>query len=127
MPTRRHVLGTAIAASAFPSIAKAASSRVLKFIPQSDLTVIDPIWSTVYTARNHGYLVFDTLFGMDAQYRIQPQMAGAVKIEDDGRSWELTLRNGLMFHDGEKVLARDCVASINSLTCSRSAAVTSRV
>ncbi|MEA2771729.1 MAG: peptide/nickel transport system substrate-binding protein [Acetobacteraceae bacterium] len=66
MPTRRRVLQSSLAALALPSIAKAASARVLKFIPQSDLAVIDPIWSTAYNARNHGYMVFDTLFGMDA-------------------------------------------------------------
>lgn len=112
MTTRRQLLGAPLAALALPSLAKAASSRVLKFIPQSDLTVIDPIWSTAYTARNHGYLVFDTLFGMDADYNIQPQMVAGVKIEDDGRRWDLVLRDGLQFHDGQKVLARDCVASI---------------
>ncbi|HBK05597.1 MAG TPA: ABC transporter substrate-binding protein [Acetobacteraceae bacterium] len=112
MPTRRHFLGASAAALALPSVAKAAADRVLTFIPQSDLSVIDPIWSTAYIARNHGYLVFDTLFGMDAQYRIQPQMVGAVKVEDNGRRWDLILRDGLLFHDGEKVMARDCVASI---------------
>ncbi|MDB5401872.1 MAG: transporter substrate-binding protein [Rhodopila sp.] len=112
MPTRRRVLQSSLAALALPSIAKAASARVLKFIPQSDLAVIDPIWSTAYNARNHGYMVFDTLFGMDAQFRIQPQMVGGVQTEEDGHRWDLTLRDGLLFHDGEKVLARDCVASI---------------
>jgi peptide/nickel transport system substrate-binding protein len=38
-------------------------------------------------------------------------VAGHV-IEDGGRRWTLTLRDRLMFHDGEKVLARDCVASV---------------
>ncbi|MDR3532864.1 MAG: ABC transporter substrate-binding protein [Rhodopila sp.] len=110
--TRRQFLGASTAAMALPSLARAASGRVLKFIPQSDLTVIDPVWTTAYNTRNHGYMVFDTLFGMDAQYRIQPQMVGAVRIEDDGKRWEVVLRDGLVFHDGEKVLARDCVASI---------------
>jgi peptide/nickel transport system substrate-binding protein len=66
VPSRRQILGGSFAALALPSIVKAASTRVLKFIPQSDLAVIDPIWSTAYNARNHGYMVFDTLFGMDA-------------------------------------------------------------
>jgi peptide/nickel transport system substrate-binding protein len=97
---------------ALPAVARAASSRVLTFIPQSDLTVIDPIWSTTYLARNHGYMVFDTLFGMDSDYRIQPQMLTGVTIDNDGKLWKLTLRDGLLFHDGEPVRARDCVASI---------------
>jgi peptide/nickel transport system substrate-binding protein len=112
MLTRRRFAGTSVVALAAPSLTKAEPSRVLKFIPQSDLAVIDPIWSTAYNSRNHGYMVFDTLFGMDGQYSIQPQMVGGVRVEDDGRRWDLTLRDGLLFHDGEPVLARDCVASI---------------
>lgn len=112
MPTRRQFLGATAAALALPSLAKAETARVLKFIPQSDLTVIDPIWSTVYVSRNHGYMVFDTLFGMDGSYRIQPQMVGEVRLDDDKKRWDLILRDGLRFHDGEPVRARDCVASI---------------
>lgn len=109
MLTRRQALASALA---LPSVVRAETSRVLKFIPQSDLAVIDPIWSTAYNSRNHGYMVFDTLFGMDARYQIQPQMLAGFTVEDDGRRWNLTLRDGLLFHDGQKVLARDCVASI---------------
>jgi peptide/nickel transport system substrate-binding protein len=84
----------------------------LKFIPQSDLTILDPIVTTVYTARNHGMMVFDTLFGMDSAYKMQPQMLDGFTVEEDGLRWKLTLRDGLLWHDGERVLARDCVASI---------------
>ncbi len=114
MPTRRQMLTAAITLPvlARPAIVRAEAASVLKFIPQSDVSVIDPIWSTAYNSRNHGYLVFDTLFGMDSQYRIQPQMVGGVTTSADGRQWDLTLRDGLLFHDGAKVLARDCVASI---------------
>ncbi len=112
MLRRRHVLGAPIAALAVPSIARARSDRVLTFIPQSDLAIIDPIWSTAYNTRNHAYMVFDSLFGTDRQYRIQPQMVAGVRVEDDGLCWDLTLRDGLLFHTGEPVLGRDCVASI---------------
>ena len=95
-----------------PSIARAETSRVLKFIPQSDVTVIDPIWTTAYNTRNHAFMVFDTLFGMDSGYRFQPQMLEGFTTEADGKLWRLTLRTGLRFHDGSPVLARDCVASI---------------
>ena len=106
---RRALLAAALAA---PSLARAESSRVLKFIPQSDLAVLDPIWATVYVAGAHGMMVFDTLYGMDGAYQPQPQMAEGHTIEDDGKTWSITLRPGLAWHDGEKVLARDCAASI---------------
>src|ERR1019366_7944045 len=102
-------LGAALAA---PAIARGAAAAPLKFIPQSDLTILDPIINTVYTVRNHGYMVFDTLFGTDSNTQMQPQMLEGFSVEDDGKRWKLKLRDGLLWHDGEKVLARDCVASI---------------
>ncbi len=110
----RAAIGAAIGAAtlAAPSISRGAAAAPLKFIPQSDLTILDPVINTVYTVRNHGYMVFDTLFGMDANYQIQPQMLASYSVEDNGLRWKLTLRDGLFWHDGEKVLARDCVASI---------------
>ena len=112
MIRRRAFTAGAAAILAAPAISRAAANAPLKFIPQSDLTIIDPIVTTVYTARNHGFMVFDTLFGMDSNYRMQPQMLDRVETEDDGKRWKLRLREGLLWHDGEKVTARDCVASI---------------
>ncbi len=109
---RRHFLAGSAATLAMPAIARAQGSRVLKFIPQSDVTILDPIWTTAYVTRNHGFMIFDTLYGIDNQYRAQPQMVAGHTVENDGTVWRLTLRDGLKWHDGERVLARDCVASI---------------
>src|ERR1700739_4205009 len=109
---RRAFLAASAASLALPSISRAQGARVLKFIPQSDVTVLDPIWTTAYVTRNHGFMIFDTLYGVDNQYKAQPQMLEGFTLENDGKLWNLTLRDGLLWHDGEKVLARDCVASI---------------
>ena len=95
-----------------PYISRAAGTNVLKFIPQADLATLDPVWTTAYVTRNHGLLVFDTLFGVDGAFQAQPQMVGGVETSPDGKQWTLTLRDGLKFHDGSPVLGRDCVASI---------------
>ncbi len=109
---RRGFLAGSAAALAAPAVARAAGPRVLRFIPQADLTVLDPVWTTAYVTRNHGFAVFDTLYGVDSQFRPSPQMvAGAVRSAND-MEWRLGLRPGLTFHDGAAVLARDCVASI---------------
>lgn len=110
---RRTLLGAAAAATvARPGLARAATASTLRFVPQSDLTVLDPIATTAYVTRNHGYLVFDTLFGQDAQYKPTLQMLEAAGTDQDGLRWTLRLRSGLLFHDGTPVLARDCAASI---------------
>jgi len=109
---RRTLLAAAASALAAPRIVRAQSQRELRFIPQSDVTALDPVWTSVYVTRNHAYMVFDTLYGQDSAFRAQPQMVEGAATEQDGKLWKLSLRDGLMFHDGTKVLARDCVASI---------------
>ena len=113
---RRTLFGLAAAAAAGslarPSLARAQSANVLRFIPQADLNSLDPMWIPAINVRTHGYMVFDTLYGMDSQYRAVPQMVEGAKTENDGKLWSLTLRPGLVFHDGTPVLARDAVASI---------------
>lgn len=81
-------------------------------VPQANLTSLDPIWTTANITRNHGYMVYDTLYGMDAAFRPQPQMAEGHAVEQDGRRVTVTLRSGLRFHDAEAVRAADCVASL---------------
>ncbi len=109
---RRTFIAAAAASLAAPAIAQPANSRLLRFIPQADLTVLDPMWTTAYVTRNHAFMVFDTLFGQDSQYRPSPQMLAGFNTDDDGKTWTLALRSGLKFHDGEPVRARDCVASL---------------
>ena len=87
---------------------------MLRFVPQADLAVLDPIWTTAYQSRDHAFLVFDTLFGQDAGFAPRLQMLEAAGTEAAGLVWTLRLRPGLVFHDGTPVLARDCVASIRA-------------
>lgn len=116
MITRRSLMaGTAGAAAlsiAAPRLSSAQNARVLKFVPQADLALLDPVQSTGLVIRHHALMVFDTLYGVDEQLRPHPQMAEGHVVENDGLLWRITLRSGLKFHDGEPVRARDCVASI---------------
>jgi peptide/nickel transport system substrate-binding protein len=115
MMQRRTMLGATAAgvvSLALPRIAAAQRQRVLKFVPQADLAILDPVWTSATITRNHGYLVFDTLYGTDADYRIRPQMVEGHTVERDGTLWRLTLREGLRFHDGEPVRAQDVVPSL---------------
>jgi peptide/nickel transport system substrate-binding protein len=86
--------------------------KTLRFIPQADLRSIDPIWTTAYVTRNFGYLVFDTLFALDKDFKPQPQMVDRWTVSDDKLSYRFTLRDGLKWHDGQPVRAADCVASL---------------
>jgi len=114
---RRTLLTTgaaAGAAGALPrfAIAQPAQNRVLKMVPQANLTSLDPIWTTANITRNHGHMIYDTLYGVDANFQPQPQMAAGHVLEDDGKLVIITLRDGLRFHDGVPVRAQDVVPSI---------------
>src|SRR5277367_5073404 len=112
---RRMVLKSAAAvaaALAAPNLAGAQPAKVLKFVPQGDLALLDPVQTSLYVVRNHALLVFDTLYGVDAEWRVHPQMVEGHVVENDGRTWKLTLREGLKFHDDSPVLARDVAASV---------------
>ncbi|MCB4824470.1 ABC transporter substrate-binding protein [Roseicella aerolata] len=97
---------------AAPPIVRADETRLLRFVPYADVAIIDPIWSTNYATRTHAHLVFETLYGVDEDLVPRPQMVAGHVVEADGTLWRLTLREGLRFHDGTPVLARDCVASL---------------
>ncbi len=85
---------------------------IIRFVPQADLSSIDPVWTTATVAFNHGMMVYDSLYGIDDKLQPQPQMVSGHQTSDDGLSWTFTLRDGLRFHDDEPVRAADCVASI---------------
>jgi peptide/nickel transport system substrate-binding protein len=95
-----------------PALAQGAAARTLRFVPQANLTSPDPVWTTANVSRNHAYLVWDTLYGLDTELQPSPQMCAGHEVSDDGLGWRFTLREGLAFHDGEPVRASDCVASI---------------
>jgi ABC-type transport system substrate-binding protein len=94
------------------SLAQVNRANTLKMVPQANLTSLDPIWTTANITRNYGFMVYDTLYGLDGQYRVQPQMAAGHEEADDGRSVTITLRDGLKWHDGAPVRAADCAASV---------------
>ncbi|HXJ82589.1 MAG TPA: ABC transporter substrate-binding protein [Candidatus Methylomirabilis sp.] len=108
-PTRLLLLAcAALALSAAP----ASAETTLRVVMHSDLKIVDPIWTTAYIARNHGYMIYDTLFAMDAKGDIRPQMVDKFELSPDKLTYTMTLRDGLVWHDGKPVTAEDCVASI---------------
>jgi peptide/nickel transport system substrate-binding protein len=101
-----------VAGFALGARAAVADTKTLRFVAQSDLRVLDPIWTTAYITRNHGYMVFDTLFALDSRFRPHPQMVGDYEISPDKLVYSFVLRDGLKFHDGQSVRGADCTASL---------------
>jgi len=90
----------------------AQTGKVIKMIPGGDLKIIDPIQNASYISRNHGYMVYDTLFSVDSKGQVKPQMIDTYTLSPDKKTYTFTLRQGLKWHDGAPVTAADCVASI---------------
>ena len=109
---RNLLLGTMASPLVLSGAASAQNRRVIRAVPIGDLRILDPIWTTAYITRNHGYLVWDTLFGLDENDVPQPQMVESHDVGADGLTLTFTLRPGLLWHDGAPVRAADCVASI---------------
>jgi peptide/nickel transport system substrate-binding protein len=103
----------ALAASALLASGAAwAQTNVLRVVPHSNLAILDPIWTTAYMSRNHGYMVYDTLFGTDENAQIKPQMVDTWTESPDHRLWTFKLRKGLEWHDGKPVTGDDVIASL---------------
>jgi peptide/nickel transport system substrate-binding protein len=113
---RRQLVRSAIASAVTlgisrPSLVRSASAATLTFVPYADLALTDPLASALVT-RNHVLMVFDTLFASDEHGLPRHQMLAGHTVDADALVWTLTLRDGLWFHDGTPVLARDVVASL---------------
>src|ERR687889_143029 len=90
-----------------PALSQGAAAKTLRFVPQANLANFDPIWGTQYVVRNAAVLVWDTLYGFDEQLEPKRQMVESEEVSADGLTWTFRLREGLRFHDGEPVRARD--------------------
>jgi len=100
-----------LAALAMPLVLTGCAN-VLRVAPHAELKVFDPVWTTAYITRNHGYLIYDTLFAMDENFEPKPQMVEKWTVSPDNKTWTFTLREGQKWHDGTDVTAEDCVASL---------------
>ncbi len=108
MPPLKSCLAGLVAAT-FGVVAQADTLRV---VPQAPLQILDPLSTTAYITRDHGFMVYDTLFGTDSSGNVQPEMVAKYAVDAAGTTWTFTLRDGLKFHDGSPVTSADAIASL---------------
>ena len=109
---RRAILAATCVGSLVAMEAPALAQTTLRAVMHSDLKILDPIWTTAYIVRNHGYMIYDTLLAQDEKGEIKPQMVEKYEAAADGKGYTFTLRDGLEWHDGQPVTSEDCIASI---------------
>ncbi|MFD2738885.1 ABC transporter substrate-binding protein [Sulfitobacter aestuarii] len=101
--------GTALMAPG--ALAAQENETTITAVMHSGLRVLDPVITTAHITRNHGYMIYDVLTAVDADFKPQPQMADWT-ASDDGLTYTFTLRDGLKFHDDAPVTGTDAVASL---------------
>ena len=87
-------------------------SRVLRVVPQADVAVTDPLYTTAWISTIHGTMVWESLFAWDSKLQPRPQMAREWATSPDGLTWRFILRDGLRFHDGQPVTTADVIPSL---------------
>ena len=102
----------ALAASTLLAAIPVHAQSTLKVAPETLSRVLDPHFTTSFTTRDLGYLIYDTLFAVDDTFAPKPQMVERYTISPDKLTYTFVLRPGLKWHDGQPVTAADCVASI---------------
>ena len=112
MNMRWTLTAAAAALAVSAAVAQAQAPNTLRVVMHSDVKIVDPIWTTAYITRNHGYMVYDTLFSMDEKGEIKPQMVEKHDVSADNLTYTFTLRDGLLWHDGKPVTSEDVLASI---------------
>ncbi|WIM10452.1 ABC transporter substrate-binding protein [Enhydrobacter sp.] len=106
------LLAAASVAGMFGAATTPAQAQTIKAVMHSDVKILDPIWTTAYIQRNFGYMVWDTLFAMDEKFEVKPQMVDKWEVSPDKLTWTFTLRDGLVWSNGQPVTSEDCIASI---------------
>ena len=104
--------GAALAAAMAALAGASEAQTVLRLVPHADLKILDTTWTNALITRNHGLMVYDTLFALDSKMQPKPQMVESFSTSADGMTWTFKLRAGQKFHDGSPVTAADAVQSL---------------
>ena len=108
----RLLAGFAACAPIGPALAQTSPAKVLHVVPQADVVVTDPLYTTAWISTIHGTMVWESLFAWNSKLEAKPQMAKEWSTSEDGLTWRFTLRDGLKFHDGSPVTTADVIASL---------------
>lgn len=99
-PTTAPAAAPAPAATTAPAAAPKAPTGTLTIAQGVDAESMDPYVTTSGASKGMLWTVFDRLVYRDTDLAIKPGLALAWKTVDDN-TWEMTLRQGVKFHNGE--------------------------
>jgi len=87
----------------FAFLLSAANAQTLRIGLAEDPDILDPTMARTFVGRIVFAGLCDKLFDLDEKLNIVPQLATSYQWSSDNKSLTLKLRNGVTFHDGEKL------------------------
>lgn len=104
--------GAMAVAAALTLSAPAQAAGVLRDATVSEPAPIDPMLTTADVVSTISLHIYETLYAINGAFEPQPMLATGERIEDDGKTIVISLREGVLFHNGEELTAEDVVASL---------------
>lgn len=92
--------------------ATAVRGGTLRLATYVNIRTLDPALTYDEAARPIESLVFSRLVTWDEEGRIVPDLAERFAVSEDAKTYTFTLREGVRFHDGAELTARDVVRTV---------------
>jgi len=103
--------GVGIAASGASAQPK-YGGQVVVSMPQ-DPPAVDPLQSYAFPDRQFSAPVYEALFDINPQGKAVPFLAQSYEVSEDLKTWRITLRPNIRFHDGTVLDAAAVVANLD--------------
>ena len=85
----------------------------LRVVSQASIPTLDSVHNFATTAIAVAQHLYETLYGWDSDIVPRPRMADSFTLSSDGRTYTFTLRDGLLWHDGNPVVSEDVTTSLD--------------
>ncbi len=108
------VTGLGLQCSLADSAASETPKRggVLRVAMEAEPPSLDPHTTTATIVMVEAMHWLEAPFTQGGEYEIIPELAESYKMSDDLKSWEITFRKGVLFHNGKEMTTEDAAASI---------------
>jgi peptide/nickel transport system substrate-binding protein len=110
----RKLLVTLAVVAVFCTVALASATGEVKIIvgQGTDPVILDPPMYSDTPTHNINLLIYDRLYDLTKEGRIQPDLAKDLpKIEENGTKYTIRIREGVKFHNGAKLTIDDVIYS----------------
>ncbi len=110
---RLLIRGAATMVAALCLNVQANAASMLREATIGEPPPLDVMLTTADVASVIGRHIFETLYAWDSTFTPRPLLADSDRVEDDGKTIVIKLREGIRFHNGKEMTAKDVVASMD--------------